>query len=203
VPFIFNVVTLYMGQSIILIPQLTPSSFISNLFNVRYGVLMVPTVAILVGSLMRYRPWFSRALVLLLVAGNLAAFGLGQASVITLEDGRRGLSHSYTPDAELWLKREYDGGIVMMDDFTRAVSIIRSGIPMQNMLYVGNQPNWDQAMQAPQNEVRWIVMHKDDAVYANFLGDPAKEGMLYKYYEKTYTSPDIQIFRRNSVPVAP
>jgi hypothetical protein len=99
VPFIFNVVTLYMGQSIILIPQLTPSSFISNLFNVRYGVLMVPTVAILVGSLMRYRPWFSRALVLLLVAGNLAAFGLGQASVITLEDGRRGLSHSYTPDA--------------------------------------------------------------------------------------------------------
>jgi hypothetical protein len=74
---------------------------------------------------------------------------------------------------------------------------------MQNMLYVGNQPNWDQAMQAPQNEVRWIVMHKDDAVYANFLGDPAKEGMLYKYYEKTYTSPDIQIFRRNSVPVAP
>jgi hypothetical protein len=45
IPFIFNVVTLYLGQSVIFIPHLTPVGFEWRLFNVRYGVMLIPTVA--------------------------------------------------------------------------------------------------------------------------------------------------------------
>ena len=50
-PFIFYVLTLYMGQSIIFIPHLTPPTFEWTLFNVRYGVMMVPAAALFVGFL--------------------------------------------------------------------------------------------------------------------------------------------------------
>src|SRR3989338_10611589 len=45
VPFIFNVFTMFMGQSVIFIPHLTPVGFEWRLFNVRYGVLMIPVLS--------------------------------------------------------------------------------------------------------------------------------------------------------------
>ncbi|HYE22136.1 MAG TPA: glycosyltransferase family 39 protein, partial [Verrucomicrobiae bacterium] len=47
--FFFYVITLYLGQSIIFIPHLTPPNFEATLFNVRYGVMMVPFAAVFFG----------------------------------------------------------------------------------------------------------------------------------------------------------
>ena len=202
VPYIFYVLTLYMGQSIILIPQLTPASFGNQIFNVRYGTVMIPGIAVLVGYVFMYRHIVWRALIVLLVAGNLAAFYAGQAPVITIDDGRYGLSHLSTPDAEGFIRGEYDHGLVLMDDFGKSISIIKSGLPMQEMIYIGNKPYWEDGLRAPQHDIRWIIMQRDDLVWKNFFTDPAKEAELYKYFEKVYTSPDLVIFRRNTGVVA-
>jgi hypothetical protein len=199
VPYIFYVATLYMGQSIILIPELTPASFISTIFNVRYGTVMIPTIALFAGYLFKYRSMALRGLIVLMVAGNLAAFFIGQAPVITLDDGRYGLSRMKTPDAENFISKSYDGGLILLDDYAKVISIIKSGLPMQNVIYIGNKPYWEDGLRAPQHNIRWIIMQRDDAVWSNFLGQPAREAELYKYYEKVYTSPDVLIFRRNSI----
>lgn len=202
-PYAFYVATLYVGQSIILVPELTPKSFGYTLFNVRYGVVLIPAVALLVAHLFASSRPVARWLVVALVALNLGLFASGTAQAITVEDGISGLSRQKSPDAEGWLAREYDGGLLLLDDYAKTVSIIRSRLPMQNLVYIGNKPGWEKALREPQTTVRWIAMQQGDMVYQNFMRSPQQQGLLYKYFEKVYTSPEILIFRRNAVPIAP
>lgn len=217
VPFFFYIVTLYLGQSVIFLPSLTPQNFEWNLFNVRYGVMMIPAAAFFAGYLsdvflssylVTKRSFYGLiqfgiiSIFLIALGVQTSRFLLGPETVLSFDDGKYGLSSAKTPNAEFWVRDNYDGGIVLMDDYARTLSVIRSGIPMQNVIYIGNKPYWEESLVNPEKHVRWIVMQENDAVWSAFLNDPAKEGHLYKYYERTYTSPQVLIFKRNAVPIA-
>lgn len=196
VPFIFYIVTLWLGQSVIFIPHLTPVSFEWRLFNVRYGLMAVPFAAFYTGYLFyKCRP-SGRALILGLSLAQFALYLVGYSQVITLADGTVGLSHAKRPDAEAWMKQNYDGGLVLMDDYARTMSLLRSSIPMQASIYIGNKPFWDQSLREPEKYASWIVMQKDDTVWRAVYDDPVKQGRLFKHFNKAYTSPEILVFRR-------
>jgi len=201
-PLLFNTITLYMGQSVIFIPDLTPSSFEWNLFNTRYGMLMVPSVAFFVGVLFSLRSGMLKGMILVFIALQVAFFATGRVPVITLEDGVRGLSAYKHPDAGNWSKKHYDRGLVLMDDYARTVSIIRSGIPMQSTIYIGNKPYWEESLRNPEKYARWIIMQKGDPVWNKLYDDPFMQRHVYKYYSKAYTSPNILIFKRNDTVAA-
>jgi hypothetical protein len=131
-----------------------------------------------------------------------AQFGLyaiGYSRVVSLDDGRTGLSSAVTklPDAQNFINAHYDGGLVLEDDFARTLSIVRTHIPMQKVIYIGNKPYWEESLRAPEKYATWIIMQKDDDVWRHVYDDPIVQGRLYKYFEKVYTSPEILIFRRN------
>lgn len=199
VPFIFNVFTMFVGQSVIFIPHLTPVGFEWRLFNVRYGVLMIPVIALFFGyTFLQAKKAGAK---ILLIALFLLQFGLylvGYSKIITLADGIEGLSKARRPDAEIWIKKNYDNGLVLVDDYARTLSIIRSGIPMQNMIYVGNKPYWEVSLVAPERYARWIIMQKDDDVWNAIYDKKDVQGRLFKYFKKVYTSPQILIFKRNN-----
>lgn len=203
VPFIFNVATLYLGQSVIFLPQLTPASFGWQLFNVRYGVMMVPMLAFCIAYLFYGSPKVFKALILIILMVQLWLFASGRAAVITLADGTQGLSSeiSKLPDAQFWFAEHYDHGLVLLDDYARTISIIRTPIPMQDVIYVGNKPYWDQSLKQPEKYATWIIMQKNDDVWNNIYEKSDIQGRLFKYFQKVYTSPEILIFKRNSVPV--
>jgi hypothetical protein len=197
-PFIFNVVTLFLGQSVIYIPGLNLVRFKSWLFNVRYGLLMVPAMAVLFGYLFgKVSSWGKVFLITLLIV-NLGFFATGYSPVLTLAEGTLGISKSSHPDAENWLSQHYDYGLVLMDDYGRAISIIGSGIPMQDIVYVGSRFYWQEALQAPQLRIRWVVMQKNDAVWKALYSTGEEQGRLYKYFRKVYSSESILIFERNN-----
>ncbi len=196
VPFVFYVYTLYVGQSVIFIPHLTPVDFEWRLFNVRYGIMAVPIAAFFVGYLFHKSKlagkWFLLALFIL----QFALYFVGYSKVITWEDGVVGLSHAKRPNAEYWMKKNYDGGLVLLDDYARTVSVIRTGIPMENNIYVGNKPYWEESLKAPEKYARWVVMQKNDAVWNAVYDNEEVRGRLFKYFQKVYTSPEILIFRK-------
>lgn len=201
-PFIFYVVTLYMGQSVIFIPSATPESFEWQLFNVRYGIMMVPVVAFFAAYLFwhfiksKEVVWKALAFIVpILFATDSYLFFSGKYDVVTYQDATVGLSASSEPDAQLWLAREYDHGLLLMDDYSRTLSVIRSNVPMENVIYIGNEPYWEESLSHPEKYARWIVMQQNDAVWSELLTPPEKQAHLYKYFERTYTSPEIQIFR--------
>lgn len=197
VPFIFNVFTLFLGQSVIFIPHLTPVGFEWRLFNVRYGVLMIPVLSLFFAYV--YHKTKQIGAKVLLISLLMLQFGLyfvGYSKIITLADGIEGLSRARRPDAEYWIKKKYDFGLVLVDDYARTLSIIRSGIPMQNIIYVGNKPYWEESLTAPERYARWIIMQKNDDVWKAIYDKPNVRGRLFKYFQKAYTSPQILIFRR-------
>lgn len=195
-PFIFNIITLYMGQSVIFIPHITPVGFDWRLFNARYGSLMVPTAAFFVGYLFYKLRTPGRLVILFLMILQLGLYGIGYSQVISFQDGQMGLSSAKRPDAERWLKQNYDGGLVLIDDFSRATSVVRSGIPMQNIIYIGNKPYWEESLKEPEKHARWIIAQKDDAIWKGIIDQPELSARLYGHFNKAYTSPDILIFKK-------
>ncbi|EKD90196.1 MAG: glycosyl transferase family 2 [uncultured bacterium] len=196
-PFIFNVLTLYLGQSIIFIPHLTPVGFDWRLFNARYGVMMVPFAAFFVSYLFMKSAYGGKILIVGLCLLQGLLFGIGYSKVLAYADGYEGLSSAKRPDAERWLLKNYDGGLVLIDDFSRATSIVRSGIPMQRVIYIGNKPYWQESLKEPEKYAKWIVIQKEDDLWRKIYTQPDLQGRLYKHFVKAYTSPDILIFKRN------
>jgi hypothetical protein len=197
VPFIFYVVTLYIGQSVIFIPDLTPANYSWSLFNVRYGVIMLPAVVLFLGYLFYRSDSYIKVCIVGLICIQNFFFYNGTIKIITYEDGVRGLSHARRPDAENWMKDNYTNGLVLLDDYARTISIIRSGVPMQDIIYIGNHPYWDESLTAPEKYAKWIVMQKNDEVWKHVYEDKTTQARLYKYFKKVYTSNEILIFERN------
>lgn len=214
-PFIFYVITQYMGQSVIFIPDLTPDHFEWQLFNVRYGVMMIPAAAFFLAYLaymvmrlfdfvlhqfIKRQTVFGQAvavvMALVIIATQTYSFVSKDEPIITLEDGVSGLSSAAETHAQGWIKENYDHGLVLIDDYARTMSIIKIRLPMEKVIYVGNKPYWEDALEEPDRQVRWIVMQDGDAVWSNFLDNGYKEGQLYAHYNKAYTSPEILIFKR-------
>lgn len=199
VPFIFYVVSLFLGEAVIFIPSVTPQNFAWKLFNVRYGLMIIPACAFFVGYLFYRASKSQKLLILALLLLQILWYPFHIDQIITLQDGRSGLSQAKQPDAEKWLIQNYDYGLVLEDDYNRSVSIIKSGIPMQNIIYVGTKPYWEQSLQEPEKYARWIIIQKNDQVWKNLYEDPTGNARLYKYFQKTYTSKDTLIFKRQTV----
>lgn len=196
VPFIFNVLTMYLGQSVIFIPALTPISFEWRLFNVRYGLLMLPFIAIFASYLFSMSARLTKLILAGLFIFQYLLFAVGYSHVLTLEDGTIGLSHAKRPDAEQWMKKSYDGGLVLLDDYARTISVVRSNIPMQNIIYIGNKPFWQESLKEPDRYAKWVIMQKEDTVWKAIYDDPVVQARLFKYFNKVYTSDEILIFKR-------
>ncbi len=197
VPFIFNVFTMFLGQSVIFVPSITPTDFEWRLFNVRYGVMMMPFVAFFVAYAFHKSSLIGKYMVTGMILFQFALFGIGYSRAISLADGTEGLSQYKQDYAEIWFTEKYDGGLVLMDDYARTMSVIRTTVPMQKIIYIGTKPYWEISLERPEKYARWIIMQKDDLVWSSLIDNPKKQGALYKYYEKAYTSPNILIFKRN------
>lgn len=202
IPFIFYVSSLYLGQAVIFIPSLTPASYPWHLFNVRYGMMMIPAAAIFLGYLYSKLPKHLEGILVIALLIQTSLFATGINTTLTIQDGTHGLSASSHPDAQKWISKHYTGGYVLLDDYARTISITGSHLPIQSVIYIGNKPYWQDALQKPQDYVEWVVLQKGDAVWTNIYENPQKRGNLYKYYAKAYTSPNILIFKRNDRKVA-
>lgn len=196
VPFLFYVITLYLGQSIIFLPNLTPKDYEWNLFNVRYGTVAIPAIALFFGFLFYKSKRSIRFLLIIFLIIQSSLFYFGITKTITLEDGIKGLSASRKPDVEGWISTNYDHGLILLDDYARTMSIIRSGLPIQNIIYIGNKKYWDESLIKPEKHARWIIMQKNDAVWKSLNNSPTLQSRLYKYFNKVYTSPQILVFRK-------
>ena len=198
VPFFFNVLTLFLGQSVIFIPGITPISYDWTLFNVRYGAMMIPAISLFVGYVFSRTKIIGRILITGLLILQCVFFAIGFTPILSLQDGVTGLSSATAkmPDAQYWIAANYDYGIVLTDDFARTISIIRTPIAMKDIIYIGNKPYWEESLKAPEKYARWIVMQKNDEVWNNIYEDTEMNARLYKYFNKVYTSDNILIFRR-------
>lgn len=158
-PLLFNILALYLGHSVLFVPPVSGNS----LFNVRYGVMLLPSFAIFSGYLLDKLRNLRAIIVGLSVLITTLAFLNGDA--VTLDDARVGASSKNVVEVSSWLKENASGkeGFVLVSAASHDAIIFSSGLPMKRFIHEGTGLYWESAIAAPDKWARWIVMRTYDA----------------------------------------
>ncbi len=169
-PLIFNVVALYIGHSVLFIQGFSGNTW----FNIRYGVMMVPSIAIFIGILVdRVK---SLRLVLIGLLLFVTFFSFTSFDAVTIDDARVGSSQKNVTEVSGWLNKNAKDkpGFVLISAASHDAIIFSSGLPMSRFIHEGTGAYWLEATNYPSRWARWMIMRTYD-----------NNDMTYKAVSKT------------------
>jgi len=199
--FAFYILSLYLGQASLILPRFAAPEAPYTMSNLRYGLQALLPIGVFIAYLAARKP---RPLVPILAAVVAAQgiFFLATNQVMAYQDGTVGLSSqrvSKGPDSpvvEDWLRRNYDGGLVLMDDYRRPIGPVESGIPMNSFIGVGNKPYWQESLDNPAQHAEWVILQQanTDAVWTGF--SPQSRDILADHFVVVFRSGEILVYKR-------
>ncbi len=151
---LFEVAALYFGITALYLPTLPPEG---SLFNVRYGLLMLPLVALVMANLFSWRHLFIGAGLGTLMV--LQIFFLYRDLPITLKEPLQfqTISENKQATGGKFLKEAYVGGRILLVPISNDPFIFHTGLLMQEFVTEGNRGYWKDAVHRPEKHVEWIV----------------------------------------------
>jgi len=157
-PLAFNILALYMGHSVLFVQGLSGNTW----FNVRYGVMLMPSIAIFLGFLV-HKAGYLRWTVVGLTAFVLF-FSLANQDAVTIDDARVGSSQKNVSEVAGYLQRHASDqkGFILISAASHDAIIFTSGLPMKRFIHEGTGAYWLSAVTAPDRWARWIVMRTYD-----------------------------------------
>jgi hypothetical protein len=175
-PFLFNVLALYLGHSVLFIQGLSGDTW----FNVRYGLMMMPSVAIYIGYLVHKSGFMRYAVIGLLLFVTFFSFVNNDA--VTIDDARVGASQKNVTEVSGWLKDNVTDkkGFVLISAASHDAIIFSSDLPMARFIHEGTGAYWLSATKSPDRWARWIIMRTHDENDQTFKL-VNKSRALYKY----------------------
>lgn len=171
-PFLFNVLALYLGHSVLYIQGLSGETW----FNVRYGIMVMPSVAVFTGYLVdrsrNFRP------VLLGLLALVTFFSLSNVDAVTIDDARTGSSQKNVTEVSGWLHDHAanEKGFILISAASHDSVIFSSGLPMKRFIHEGAGVYYDAAIAAPDKWARYIVMRSysdDDSTWRIMKDSPS------------------------------
>ncbi len=165
-PLIYNILALFLGHSIISIVHV----FGDNWFNVRYGTVMVPSVAICIGYLLhKVNVPLKYMLIPSLFFAYVSSFFI--QIPVTIQDALWGASSKNVSQVSRWLKTNASNneGLIFISAGSHDAIIFSSGFKMGRFIHEGTGQYWENASQDPDRWVRYIVMRTYDMKDATFF----------------------------------
>lgn len=156
-PLLFNILALYLGHSVLFIQGLSGDTW----FNVRYGIMMMPSVAIFSGYVVHraagLRPVFLGMLLLVLF------FQFSGVDAVTIDDGRVGASQKNVTEIAGWLRENAGSkdGLILISAASHDSVIFSSGLPMKRFIHEGAGIYYKSALDDPERWARWIVVRSN------------------------------------------
>ncbi len=175
-PLFFNILALYLGHSVLFIQGLNGDTW----FNVRYGIMMMPSIAVFIGYLIdRWK--VTRWPLIGLICFTLF-FAVTSADAVTIDDGRVGSSQKNVSEVSSWLREHAtnEPGFILISAASHDAIIFSSGLPMKRFIHEGTGTYWLSATSTPDRWAKWIVMRTNDSNDQTFKLVQAS-GALYKY----------------------
>lgn len=196
----FFVYALYAGQRPLHVMQVG-----GDLYNVRFGLIMIVPVALLsgylVGSLRSVKVLGSVLLQVVVVLAAITTVVTLQSGVLTLKEPAHNLESSSMRSQETaatFLKNNYDHGLILVQTFGNE-RLVFSGVPTNVMVYEGtnHENRWERSLADPKHmDIRWVVMRcvkgGEDLTCKNLDGTPKlgsyqlvyqeSDGSFYKIY---------------------
>jgi hypothetical protein len=157
-PLVFNILALYMGHSVLFIQEISGNTW----FNVRYGVMLMPSFAVFAGYLFE-RLKKVKATVISLTAVVLI-FAFLSFDSVTIDDAMHGASQKNVEEISNWLRvntAESDDFILVSAASHDAI-LFTAGMPMRRYIHEGTGRYWENAIEEPESWARWIIMRTQD-----------------------------------------
>jgi hypothetical protein len=175
-PLVFNILALYLGHSVLFVQGISGDTW----FNVRYGIMMMPSLAIFAGYLFgTVKPL--RGLIIGLFCLTIF-FHFANNDAVTIDDGRVGSSQKNVSEVSGWLEDNAANqeGYVLISAASHDAIIFSSNMPMKRFIHEGTGLYWESATTAPDRWARWIIMRTNDNNDLTFKAVNAS-GALGKY----------------------
>ncbi|MDT5068018.1 MAG: hypothetical protein QOK02_4173 [Mycobacterium sp.] len=165
----FFVLALAVGQRPLHVVQLT-----GDLYNIRFGLLLVLPAAIMVTYLVSLVPprWTLGAVAVAALTtvssvmwgglqeiATLAEAGHGPTGIINnVSQGQSGTSNEALETSQ-YLHKYYDDGLILSESFGNESILFDARIPLSNNVYEGSYQMWKPALRYPSEQhIKWIVM---------------------------------------------
>ncbi len=157
-PFLFNVLALYLGHSVLFIQNISGNTW----FNVRYGAMMMPAFAIFIGYLVHRLVSLRYVIVSLLLLVTFFAFTNQDA--VTIDDARVGSSQKNVSEVSNYLRDNATNqkGFILISVASHDAIVFSSGLPMKRFIHEGTGAYWESATTSPDRWARWIVVRSYD-----------------------------------------
>ncbi len=188
-PFFFNIVALIFGFSVIFIQGISGDTW----FNVRYGVMLMPSLAIFLGYLVDKLKDFRWVIIGLFLFVSFFAFTSNDA--VSIDDARVGSSQKNVSEVSGWLQKNAKDklGFVMISAASHDAIIFSSMMPMKKFIHEGTGAYWESATIAPDRWARWIIMRTNDVNDSTFKFVSKAPGFIK--YEKVESFPFADIYQ--------
>ena len=189
-PVAFEVVSLYLGQTTIRVPELAPH----GMWNDRYGLIALPFCAVAVGLLVARKRVLG---IVATVAGAIALVAVAAGTPLALADGRTGTSSATAgrPEhAAAYLHDHYQGGEVLADDSATSAFMFAADLDLKEFVSPGFHPYWERALTDPSAHVRWAVASAGDAVTADLTAHPDRFGA----FRMVFDDGTVKVYQRAS-----
>lgn len=175
-PFIFNILALYEGHSVLFIQGLSGDTW----FNIRYGIMMIPAIAIFIGYLIQKAGTIKYSIIGLIIF--VTFFSIINYDAVTIDDARVGSSQKNVSEVSNWLNAhaKNEVGYILISAASHDAIIFTSGLPMSRFIHEGTGAYWTSATKSPDRWARWIIMRTHDENDRSFKF-VEKSQQLYKY----------------------
>ena len=157
-PLFFNVLSLFFGFSVVFVQGISGNTW----FNIRYGIMLMPAIAIFVGYLVDRAK--SLRWVLMPTLALVLFFAVANNDSVTLDDARVGSSQKNVSEVSGFLNTHAKGekGFILISAASHDAIIFSTGLPMKRFIHEGTGLYWENATTMPDQWARWIVMRTYD-----------------------------------------
>lgn len=157
-PLIFNILALFLGHSVLFIQGLSGDTW----FNARYGIMLMPSIAIFIGFLVDKFKDLRVVIVGLFIF--VTFFQFTSQDAVTIDDARVGSSQKNVSEVAGYLNQysKNENGFVLISAASHDAIIFSSGLPMKRFIHEGTGTYWLSATTNPDLWARWIIMRTYD-----------------------------------------
>lgn len=157
-PLVFNIIALFLGHSVLYLPDFSGNSW----FNIRYGVMVLPSIAIFCGYAV-HRLHAARWIIIscLSLVMVLAIFNKDATAI---DDARYGNSQKNVSEVAGFLNvhAKSQKEFILISAASHDAVIFSSDLPMKRFIHEGTGIYWESATTVPDRWARWIIMRTYD-----------------------------------------
>lgn len=191
-PLVFNILALYLGHSVIHLPELFGASW----FNVRYGLIVLPWVAIGIAYVYSQKNVLAKTLVPYILFLHIGMF-FNNRYVVTVDDGLWGSSQKNVQQVGQWINSTIGStdDLILVSVASHDAILFQSGLPMKRFIHEGTGGFWDNALADPSAFAPYVIMRSHDTL-DSVAREMDKVPDFFERYELLYDDEYADVYKR-------